>query len=170
MKLEQEILNEIIQQAQDLMSDWNAGRNMQKRFIIEYIKENFTNATAAVIKAGYSEKSASKAAHKLMNQRHIQDVLYEVQNSFENRSLELSIASSIEIKQYLTQVMRGEITNQVLINTGWGEQGITNIQVTTMERIRAAELLGKSMKLWTDRVEHLNNVPIFIDNLDELED
>ena len=170
LNIEQVVMNDILNQAHELMSDWGTSRNRQKQFVIAYIKGNFSNATEAAKKAGYSENNARQQGAKLLTTRHIKNVLADVQDSFEYKSLELSIASSIEIKQYLTAVMRGEQFDQILIHIGNGKQAITEIHVSTSERIKAAELLGKSMKMFTDKIEHELQVPIFIDDLDELED
>lgn len=170
MNAEGKAKEEILHLANDLMADWSPSRNKQKAFIIEYIKENFTNATDAARKAGYAEKYVNRQAAQLVRIPHIKDVIFEVQNAYEERALELSIASSIEIKQYLTRIMRGQETEQTLIGKGQGSQVITDIEVATNERIKAAELLGKSQKLWTDRMEHNVQVPVFIDDLDDLDD
>lgn len=173
MNIEQSIMNQIVNQALSAMNDWNASRNMQKMFVIEYVKENFSNATEAAKRAGYAESNARQQGAKLLQTRHVKNVLTDVQESFEDKSMELSIMSSIEIKQYLTRVVRGEETEQILIGLGHGKQGITKIQVSASDRIRAAELLGKSMKMWTDKVEHEYTLPVFVNDLlddDELED
>lgn len=161
---------EIIALANEMTADWSSSRNKQKNFILAYVKENFTNATQAAIEAGYSEKHANRQGSNLINEPHIKEVLIELQKAYDERATELSIASSIEIKQYLTRVMRGQETEQTLISVSKGMQAITDIEVATNERIRAAELLGKSQKLWTDKVEHLNSVPVIISGEDELED
>lgn len=161
---------EIIQLAEERMADWSSSRNKQKQFILAYTRDNFSNATKAAIEAGYSEKHANRQGSNLINEPHIKEVLIELQKSYDERATELSIASSIEIKQYLTRIMRGQETEQTLIGVDKGRQAITDIEVATSERIKATELLGKSMKMWTDRMEHLNNVPVIISGEDELED
>ena len=170
MNAEEMAKEEIIALANEMTADWSSSRNKQKNFILAYVKENFTNATQAAIEAGYSEKHANRQGSNLINEPHIKEVLIELQKAYDERATELSIASSIEIKQYLTRVMRGQETEQTLISVSKGMQAITDIEVSTNERIRAAELLGKSQKLWTDRMEHNVQVPIFIDDLDELDE
>jgi phage terminase small subunit len=49
--------------------------------------------------------------------------------------------------------MRGETQEQTLINIGELGQTITDIDVGAKDRIKAAELLGKRHRLWTDKVE-----------------
>lgn len=161
---------EIIELAKSMTAEWSSGRNKQKQFILEYAKDNFSNGAEAARNAGYSEKTSKQQAKNLLSTPHIKEVLIELQKSYDERATELSIASSIEIKQYLTRVMRGQETEQTLIGIDKGRQAITDIEVSTNERIRAAELLGKSQKLWTDRTEHNIQVPIFIDDLDDLDE
>lgn len=170
MNAEEMAMKEIIKLAHELMADWSSSRSRQKNFVLEYTKENFTNATEAVRQVGYADKYADRQAAKLLAVPHIKEVLARLQQAFDERATELSIASSVEIKQYLTRVMRGQETEQTLISVNKGRQAITDIEVATNERIRAAELLGKSQKLWTDKVEHLNSVPVIISGEDELED
>lgn len=168
MDAEERATQEIIEMAKRLMSDWSSGRNKQKNFVIEYIKVNFGNASEASRNAGYSEKYADRQANKMLNEKqyiHVQDVLVELQQAFDERATELSIMSSIEIKQFLTRVARGQEREETLIGRGEGHQGITKIDISAKDRIKAAELLGKSMKMWTDRTEHTVDVPIFIDDL-----
>lgn len=54
---------------------------------------------------------------------------------------------------YLTSVMRGETQEQTLISIGELGQEITDIDVGAKDRIKAAELLGKRHRLWTDKSE-----------------
>lgn len=64
-----------------------------------------------------------------------------------------TIANQDEILQYLTAVMRGETREQVLISRGEMGQAITEMDLAGKDRIKAAELLGKRHRLWTDKVE-----------------
>lgn len=162
---EEQAMKEVIALAENLMAEWSSGRNKQKQFVIEYVKENFSNAAEATRNAGYSEKTARQQANTLLNTEHIKDVIIELQKAFDERATELSIMSSVEIKQFLTRVARGQEQEQTLRGMGEGYQQITDIDVSAKDRIRAAELLGKSMKMWTDRTEHSVEVPIFIDDL-----
>lgn len=77
-----------------------------------------------------------------------------------------TIANQKEVLSYLTSVMRGEQTEQTLRGTGEGVQSIIDIDVGAKDRIKAAELLGKRHRLWTDKVEteHKGEVA-FIDDI-----
>lgn len=63
------------------------------------------------------------------------------------------IATQEEVLSYLTSVMRGETQEQTLISIGELGQEITDIDVGAKDRIKAAELLGKRHRLWTDKSE-----------------
>ena len=54
---------------------------------------------------------------------------------------------------YLTSVMRGETQEQTLCSIGELGQQVIDIDVGAKDRIKAAELLGKRHRLWTDKVE-----------------
>ena len=54
---------------------------------------------------------------------------------------------------YLTSVMRGETQEQTLCSIGELGQQVIDIDVGAKDRIKAAELLGKRHRLWTDKQE-----------------
>lgn len=54
---------------------------------------------------------------------------------------------------YLTSVMRGETQEQTLCGIGELGQQVIDIDVGAKDRIKAAELLGKRHRLWTDKQE-----------------
>ena len=72
--------------------------------------------------------------------------------------------------KYLTSVMRGEHTEQVLKLVGEGVQTVTDIDVSAKERLKAAELIGKRYGLFTDKVGLEGAVPVVITGDDQLED
>lgn len=63
------------------------------------------------------------------------------------------IATQEEVLSYLTSVMRGETQEQTLCSIGELGQEIIDIDVGAKDRIKAAELLGKRHRLWTDKSE-----------------
>ncbi|MHA3226085.1 terminase small subunit [Globicatella sulfidifaciens] len=119
----------------------------QQRFADEYIISG--NATEAAIKAGYARRSAQQiGAENLLKpviKSYIDSRLKELEDE--------AIAKQGEVLKYLTSLMRGEEKEQTLIGLGDGEQGITNIEVSAKDRIKAAELLGKRYGIWTDKVD-----------------
>lgn len=140
----------------------------QKRFCDEYLID--TNATQAAIRAGYSAKTAYSIGEENLRKpeirAYIDQRLAEIQSK--------KIASAEEVMQYLTSVLRGEESEEVVVVEGCGE-GYSN--ATTMdkavgarERIKAAELLAKRYGLLTDKIGVEGVVPIVISGDDELED
>ncbi|MBF0699668.1 terminase small subunit [Streptococcus danieliae] len=119
----------------------------QQRFADEYIISG--NATEAAIKAGYSKKTARSIGQENLTKPDIEKYIDEQMQQLESEK----IASKEEVLSYLTSVMRGEQTEQTLRGTGEGAQSIIDIDVGAKDRIKAAELLGKRHRLWTDKVE-----------------
>lgn len=116
----------------------------QKKFADEYIISG--NASEAALKAGYkNEVSGRENLQKPTVKSYIDERMKELD--------EKSIADQKEVLQYLTRVMRGKETEEVLASVGNFEQEIKNISVGAKDRIKAAELIGKRYSLWTDRVE-----------------
>lgn len=119
----------------------------QQRFADEYIISG--NATQAAVKAGYSSKYANTNASKLLQNTTIKSYIDE-------RLAQLAsdkVATQEEVLTYLTSVMRGETQEQTLCSIGELGQEVIDIDVGAKDRIKAAELLGKRFKLWTEKVE-----------------
>ena len=66
---------------------------------------------------------------------------------------EEAIADQTEVLKYLTRVLRDEEKEEVLVNVGNFEQEIQSMKVSTKDKIKAAELLGKRYGSWTDKVD-----------------
>jgi len=123
----------------------------QKRFCDYYIETG--NATEAAIRAGYSQKTArfigAENLTKPNIKKYIDDRLREIEDK--------RIAKAEEVLKYLTSVMRGEETEEVVVVEGTGEGAsearIIEKQVSARDRIKAAELLGKRYSLFTDRID-----------------
>ena len=122
----------------------------QKRFADEYIISG--NATESYKKAGYrvsGDRVAGVEGHKLLKNPKIKSYIDERLKQLDSEK----IADQQEVLSYLTSVMRGETQEQTLISIGELGQTITDIDVGAKDRIKAAELLGKRHRLWTDKVE-----------------
>ena len=119
----------------------------QQRFADEYIISG--NVEQSALKAGYSKNYSRSQSHKMLANVGIKSYI-------DNRLKELEsqkIASQEEVLSYLTSVMRGEQTEQTLRGEGEGLQSLIDIDVGAKDRIKAAELLGKRHRLWTDKQE-----------------
>lgn len=104
-------------------------------FAEEWLKT--TNATQSAIKAGYSERTAYSAGNRLLKKvdvkQYIDERLAEMQEN--------SIADTNEVMQFLSSTMRGDIPDQF------------GLDPALNDRLKAAELLGKRYKLFTDKQE-----------------
>ena len=136
----------------------------QMRFVYEYLID--LNASKAAVRAGYSEKFANTNASKLLHNTTIKAYIDEQLERIHNEKT----ADAQEVLEYLTSVMRGEQTEQTLRLIGDGIQTIADIEVSTKERLKAAELIGKRFGMFTDKVNLNTAVPVIITGEDQLED
>lgn len=128
----------------------------QKRFVDEYLID--LNATQAAVRAGYSAKSAYSIGTENLKKPEIERAIEEQLQQLHNSKT----ADAQEIIEYLTSVMRGESTAQVVVVEGEGE-GCSAARTMEKapdekERLRAAELLGKRFGIFTDKAEINANI------------
>lgn len=134
----------------------------QKKFADEYIISG--NATEAARKAGYSKKTANRIATENLSKPVIKSYIDERLAQLQSEK----IADQEEVLQFITSIMRGEVTEQTLIGEGMGEQRVTDIEVAAASRLKAAELLGKRYAMWTDKQEISGDVGVtIVDDIDE---
>lgn len=119
------------------------------------------NVYQSAINAGYSENYAKGNAAKLLENVSVKAYIDERLKEIESEK----VASQEEVLQYLTSVMRGETSEEVLINRGSEVgQDITDIEVSAKDRIKAAELLGKRYGTWTDKIDIEGDVNIVLED------
>ena len=123
----------------------------QKRFADEYIISG--NAEEAAIIAGYSKKYARGNAYKLVANGGIKSYIDKRLKEFEDKA----IAKQEEVLKYLTSVVRGQSRSSIVVVEGKGD-GVSSARLVNKppdekEKLKAAELLGKRYKLFTDKVE-----------------
>lgn len=132
----------------------------QQRFCDEYLVD--LNATKAATRAGYSEKYAGQNADKLLKNTKIRDYIDARLNAKE-RSL---IASQDQVLETLTRIIMGDERGTALVGVGMGAQEVSQVPPTNAEKIRAAEILGKYHKLFTDRSEvEVKGAVQFVDDI-----
>lgn len=123
----------------------------QKRFCNEYLID--LNVTQAAIRAGYTPKYADKRAYELLDKPLIKAYIDEELKKIEDEK----IADAKEVMQYLTSVMRNEVTEEVVVVEGEGDGCSSAVVVkkdmSAKDRNKAAELLGKRYRLFVDKVE-----------------
>ncbi len=140
----------------------------QKRFADYYIETG--NATESAVKAGYSKKTAAVIATENLIKPNIKNYIDRKLKALEDERT----ASAKEILEMLTASMRGEIKEEVIVVEGEGDgfssARVVKKQIGLKDRIKAAELLGKRHRLFTDKVEVEGTVPVMIVGENELED
>ena len=137
----------------------------QKSFCEFYVASG--NATESAIKAGYKEKYAGVNADKLLKNTNISKYIKRIMEEHTNNR----IAKAEEILEFLTATLRGEVTEEVVVG-GFGKSATEKIikNVDLNDRLKAAELLGKRYRLFTDKVEVEGLVPVMIVGEDSLEE
>lgn len=133
----------------------------QKRFADEYLID--CNATKAAIRAGYSEKTAKSIGQRLLTYVDIKTYIDEQLEKIHNEK----IADANEVMIYLSSVLRGESSAEVVVIEGCGD-GYSEARTMTKapdekERLKAAELLGKRYGIFTDKM-NLEVEPVVIVN------
>ena len=118
----------------------------QQKFCDEYLISG--NATDAAIKAGYSPKTAYSMGNENLNKPELKAYIETELDKIHSAK----IADTEEVMKYLTAVMRGEHTEEIPLLCGDGCQKLTQKEVGTKERLKAAELLAKRYGLLTDKV------------------
>ena len=119
----------------------------QQRFADEYIICG--NATEAAVKAGYSRKTAGVVGSENLKKPNIKSYIDQRLEELKSEK----VADQQEVLEFLTSVMRGEKTEQTLCSIGELGQQVIDIDIGAKDRIKAAELIGKRHRLWTDKQE-----------------
>ena len=123
----------------------------QRRFVNYYLE--LGNQVQAAIKAGYSERYAKDQAFRILE-------IPEIKEYYEDRLQEIEskrVANIKEVMAYLTSVMRGEETEEMIVvegcGNGYSEARKINKSIGAKDRLKAAELIGKRYMMFTDKVE-----------------
>lgn len=126
----------------------------QMIFANEYLID--LNATRAYKKAYPNVKKdsvAKAAASRLLTNVNLKNYIDEQLKKIEDES----IANATEVMKYLTSVMRNELTEEVVVVEGEGEgcssARIVKKDISAKDRNKAAELLGKRYRLFTEKIE-----------------
>jgi phage terminase small subunit len=143
----------------------------QQVFVAEYLKD--MNATRAAISAGYSQRTAGKQGYQLLeNPRIAQDIATKVGKRLQK--LEISADYVLENikevgercmqKKWPKMVRRGRDlvqVEEVVVNPETGEEELAQVfEFDSIGALKAQELLGKYLKLFTDKVEHSGKVTL----------
>lgn len=140
----------------------------QKRFADEYLID--LNATRAykvaypnVRKDDAAAVNASKLLRNTKVKNYIDEQLQEISDA--------KIADATEVMEYLTAVLRGESSSEIVVVEGEGDGCSSARRVMKApdekEKLKAAELLGKRYGIFTEKlkvegtavVQILDNIP-----------
>lgn len=142
----------------------------QEAFCLHYAKTG--NATESYKQAGYNAKNdnaAGASARRLLLNVKIKNRLQELTDEMANEK----IADIREIHEYLTSVIRGETTEDVVVTEGCGdgvsEATVVKVRTNNTARIKAATELAKMKGAYDNTLKVEMTVPVFGDE-ERLED
>lgn len=101
----------------------------QQRFVAEYLID--PNQKQAAIKAGYSEKTAEQIGYQLLQKTSVAEAITKAQKRREKR----------------TDITADKVL-QELASIGFDDE-----KERTSDRLKALELIGKHLTMFTDRVD-----------------
>lgn len=117
----------------------------QQRFVDEYLID--LNATQAAIRAGYSVKTANEQAARLLANVSVQET---VQQRMADRQKRTEVDQDYVLMTIKETIERCRQVVPVLTKDG-EETGEFKFEPNAV--LKGAELLGKHLKMWTDKVE-----------------
>lgn len=120
------------------------------------------NGSQSAIRAGYKERTARITASKLLTKTNIKKRIDELMQERKRKE----IASVDEVLTFLSSVLRGELDEEVVTQSGKKMLKKTSIK----DRLKASELLGKRYALFTDKTELELKEPIIFKGDEDLED
>lgn len=135
-----------------------------QRFCDEYIID--LNASAAAKRAGYSEKTADRQGHRLLKKVEVDNYIKQLMEKREERT---TITQDYVLKG-ITELIERCIQAVPVFDKEGNETGEYRMQATAA--FKGYELLGRHMKMWTDKVEHggIPGQPIEIKDAEKITD
>ena len=127
--------------------------NKQKRFADEYLIDlNSTRSYKVAYPHITNEATAQVNGSRLLSNVKVQKYISEQLEKIQNEKL----ATAREVMEYLTQVLRGHSTAEIVVIEAVGD-GCSSARKMDKapdekERLKAAELLGKRYRLFTDKI------------------
>lgn len=159
----------------------------QKRFVEEYLID--LNATQAAIRAGYSPDTAQQMGSENLSKPVIKNAIDKAiaerscrtginQDRVIQEIAKLAFLNPIDVIDMDEATIKGEANRDdtaciasVKVKVIPSEDGnITEREVKTYDKLKALELLGKHLGMFTDKLKMEGNVPVVIMGDDQLED
>jgi phage terminase small subunit len=136
----------------------------QLMFVKEYLVD--LNATQAAIRAGYSAKTADAAASRLLRKVSIATA---VQEGMDRRASRIEVTADYVLETIVSTIERCKQSEPVVDKAGNTVLTETNdgnvVPAYTFNAIgvlKGAELLGKHLKLFTEKHEHSGAVSLVV--------
>ena len=126
----------------------------QEQFCCEYAKSGNAGGSYQKVYGTTCAATAATNANRLLKNADIKNRLKEIQNELASEA----IMSAREIRERLSAIGRGQVTEEII--TAKGER--IQKQVGIRDRIRAIELLAKCKGMFVAQVDVKGNVPIVI--------
>lgn len=135
----------------------------QRIFADEYLVDlNGTRAYKVAYPNIKNDNVAAARASKLLKTPEIKAYIQKRLKEIESKRT----ANIQEVMEYLTSVMRGESSSNVLSMCGYGCQEVIEKPPDEKERLKAAELIGRRYRMFTDQVDITSNSqPIIVDDI-----
>lgn len=153
----------------------------QKRFVEEYLID--LNATQAAIRAGYSPDTAGSIGNENLKKPEIKAAIDKAEADRSCRTginqdrvlreiAKLAFLNPVDVIDMDAATVRGEANRDdtaciasVKVKSIPTEDGeITEREVKTYDKLKALELLGKHLGMFTDKMKIDGNIPIIIND------
>ena len=141
----------------------------QQRFVEEYLTD--LNATQAAIRAGYSVKNAAKIASQLLDKTRVKNAIDKAiaersrrtgitQDRVLQELAKIAFVNATDVINMDEATIRGDANREdtaaiasVKVKTIPGEEGdIVEREVKMCDKLKALELIGKHLGMFTDKV------------------
>lgn len=159
----------------------------QKLFVEEYLID--LNATQAAIRAGYSPDTAQQMGSENLSKPVIKNAIDKAMADRSRRTginqdrviqeiAKMAFLNPVDVIDMDEATIKGEANRDdtaciasVKVKVIPGEGGnITEREVKTYDKLKALELLGKHLGMFTDKLKMEGNLPVVIMGDDQLED
>lgn len=134
----------------------------QRDWALYYVETN--NAAEAARRAGYAQKHANKQGSKNLHNEAIMELVQQ----YKQKIIAKSIANAQEIEQFLTSIIRGEQEEEIVvvefIGDGMSEARKLKKENSTKDKLKAAELMGKRLGMWTETIQ-FKEPPKIVDDI-----
>lgn len=143
----------------------------QKRFVNEYLID--LNATQAAIRSGYSSKTAYRIGAELLQKTSVQEALQRRQKDREARTevTQDKIVNALakiafsDPRKVMTWGPNGvvlkdssSLTDDEAAMVAEAAETVNGVRLKTNDRMKALELLGKHLGMFTDKIEHSGSI------------